>query len=325
MRTRRAYVWLAVMVFAVAALAGCMRHSGEPGTLDRKFAVDGPVRLELTNGSGDSKVIAGPPGEVRVHAEFRVRSWSATSAQRLMADLRANPPISQEGNLIRIGGSVVSLGGTTIDYTIMLPAASQIRGTAGSGRIEITGVEGPVNLTAGSGNISATGISGDVLARTGSGTIQLAAIQGEVEATTGSGDVNLADVHGGIRVQTGSGTIRMAQPAGAVVASSGSGSVDAAGVKDDLRVRTNSGSIVVVGDPQTTTYWDLRASSGNVALQVPATASFRFYARTGSGDINAAIPIVMEGTAGKHELHARIGDGKARVEVETTSGSIALH
>jgi hypothetical protein len=32
----------------------------------------------------------------------------------------------------------------------------------------------------------------------------------------------------------------------------------------------------------------------------------------------------MEGTAGKHELRARIGDGKARVEVETSSGNIAI-
>jgi DUF4097 and DUF4098 domain-containing protein YvlB len=302
-----------------------MSHKAAPGALDRTFTVDGPVRLELTNGSGDSKVIAGSPGEVRVHADFRVKSWSTASAQKRMAELGTNPPISQEGNLIRIGGPALSMGGTTVDYTIMVPADSQIRGITSSGGIEITGIHGPANFTSGSGNISATAISGDVQARSGSGTIQLASVEGQVEATTGSGDVNLADVRGGIRIQTGSGTIRMAQPAGAVVATSASGSINAAGVKDDLRLRTNSGSIAVVGDPHVTTYWDLRTSSGNVALQVPATASFRFYARTRSGDINAAIPIVMEGTAGKHELRARIGDGRARVEVETTSGNIALH
>jgi hypothetical protein len=32
----------------------------------------------------------------------------------------------------------------------------------------------------------------------------------------------------------------------------------------------------------------------------------------------------MEGTAQKHELRARLGDGKARVEVQTSSGSISL-
>jgi DUF4097 and DUF4098 domain-containing protein YvlB len=62
-----------------------------------------------------------------------------------------------------------------------------------------------------------------------------------------------------------------------------------------------------------------------VTLNVPSDASFRLYAHTTSGDIDAAIPIVMEGTAGKHELRARIGDGKARVEIQTSSGGISLH
>jgi hypothetical protein len=32
----------------------------------------------------------------------------------------------------------------------------------------------------------------------------------------------------------------------------------------------------------------------------------------------------MEGTSGKHEFQARIGDGKARVEVTSSSGDISL-
>jgi hypothetical protein len=317
--------WLATIVLATAALAGCMRQISSPGVLDRTFSVSGPVRLELVNGSGDSRVVAGSPGEVRVHADYRVKAWSAASAQRRIAALRANPPILQDGNLIQIGGGVPPTSGVTIDYTIIVPQDSQVHGTTGSGEIEATGIQGPASFTTGSGNISATSISGDIQAHTGSGKIQLASVKGQVEVTAGSGEVNLADVRGDIRVQTGSGVIRIAEPAGAVVASSTSGNINAAGVKGDLRVRTSSGNVVVTGDPQVTTYWDFRTASGNVVLQVPATASFRFYAKTTSGDINAAIPIVMEGTAGKHALRARIGDGKARVEVETISGSIALH
>jgi len=32
----------------------------------------------------------------------------------------------------------------------------------------------------------------------------------------------------------------------------------------------------------------------------------------------------MEGTSGKHEFQARVGDGKARVEVTSSSGDISL-
>jgi len=317
--------WLATAILAAAALAGCGAHFSAPGAIDRTFVVNGPVRLEITNARGDSKVFAGPPGEVRVHADFRVKAWSAVSAHKRVVELSANPPISQEGTLIQIGGSLPASSRLTIDYTIIVPADSQIHATSQSGEIETSGIQGPANFVSTSGKITATAISGDVQARTASGKIQLSAVRGQVEAASESGSVNLADVRGDVRVQTGSGTIQLAEPGGAVVAGSGSGNVNAVGAKDDLRVRTGSGNIVLTGDPQATKYWDIRTSSGNVVLQVPSTASFRFYARTTSGDINAAIPIVMEGTAGRHALRARIGDGKARVEVETTSGSIALH
>ena len=324
MKLLKTCTWLTATVLVTASLSGCVMRDREASSLDRKFAVDGPVHLELTNGNGDSKVVAGAPGEVRVHADFRVKSWSAASARRRIAELRANPPISQEGNLIRIGSST-SMSSVKIDYTIIVPADTQIHGTTGSGEIEVTGIRGPANFSAASGTITAAAVTGDIQAHSSSGTVQLASIQGQVEVSSASGDVNLADIHGDIRVRTGSGTIRISQPAGAVEATAGSGNVNAAGVQGDVRVRTGSGSIVLVGDPRATTYWDLRASSGNVAVQVPTSASFRFYAKANSGDINAAIPIVMEGTAGKHELRARIGDGKARVEVETSSGNIALH
>jgi DUF4097 and DUF4098 domain-containing protein YvlB len=89
-------------------------------------------------------------------------------------------------------------------------------------------------------------------------------------------------------------------------------------------VRTGSGGVQIDGNPAESSYWDLHASSGDVTLHVPGSASFRLYARTGSGDIDAQIPIELEGTAAKHELRARIGDGKGRVEVETSSGKITL-
>jgi len=61
-----------------------------------------------------------------------------------------------------------------------------------------------------------------------------------------------------------------------------------------------------------------------VTLGVSSSASLRLYARSSSGDIESSLPISMEGTTDKHELRAKLGDGKARVEVETSSGNITL-
>jgi DUF4097 and DUF4098 domain-containing protein YvlB len=107
-------------------------------------------------------------------------------------------------------------------------------------------------------------------------------------------------------------------------ANTGSGDISIRGASDDLRIRTSSGNVTVDGNPGASTYWDFRTSSGDVVLQVPTDASFRLFARSSSGDIEATIPVVMEGTSGKHEFRARIGDGKARVEVNSSSGNISL-
>jgi DUF4097 and DUF4098 domain-containing protein YvlB len=96
------------------------------------------------------------------------------------------------------------------------------------------------------------------------------------------------------------------------------------GASEDIRIRTSSGDVTVDGNPGANNYWDFHTVSGDVALQVPTEASFRLFARSSSGDIEASIPVTMEGTSGKHEFQARIGDGKARVEVTSSSGEISL-
>jgi len=320
---------LAILALLIAGCAGvlpgCVSHMGPPGTVDRTFRVSGPVRLEVTNGSGDTRISGGQPGEVHIHAEFRVKSWSEHGAKERTVRLEANPPFSQDGNVIRVGGSGLHTPGLVIHYTISTPLDTQVYAAAGSGDIDVSGLAGPVIASTGSGNISVANIAGGVQATSGSGTIQLASTQGQVQATSGAGNMSLASTHGEVRLQTGSGAIQISAPAGDIVVSSGSGNVTVAGATSDLRLRTGSGSIQVAGDPEPSTYWDFRASSGNISLHVSPKASLRFYARTNSGDIDAAIPVVMEGTAGKHALRARIGDGKARVEVETSSGNVSLH
>lgn len=315
----------ALLVLALAGgICGCMAPVGSRGTIDRTLRGDGPVHLEITNGNGNTIVTSGQPGEVHIHAEFKLKSWSEHGARQRASELEANPPIVQEGNFIRIGGSGLHSHSLTIEYTISAPPDTQVRAAAGSGNINVSGLAGPVAVTAGSGKIAIANVAGAVQVTTGSGDIQLTSIQGQVQATAGSGDIHLANTHGDVRLQAGSGAIQLANTSGNTVASTGSGAIKVAGAQSDLRLRTASGQIQVAGDPQASTYWDLHASSGDVSLHVSPNASLRFYAKTNSGEINAAIPVVLEGTAGKHALRARIGDGKARVEVETTSGNVAL-
>jgi DUF4097 and DUF4098 domain-containing protein YvlB len=322
--SHRNALWTAPVICAALLVAGCMAGPGAEGTFDRTFKVNGPVQLELSTGSGDVHVSEGPAGEVRVHGTIHAKGWSEGDARDRINQIVSNPPVSQDANLIRVGGMGRHFD-VSIDYTIETPASTELHCSTGSGDVEVQGIQGPATFTSGSGDVSAAEIGNDVQAQAGSGDVKLSDIKGQVQVTTGSGDIEVDSAQRAVRLHTGSGDIEVNQPSDALVAEAGSGNVTVSGAHADLRAHTGSGEITINGSPGASNYWDLRASSGDVTLRVPSDASFRLYAHSSSGDIDASIPIVMEGTTGKHELRARIGDGKAHVEVETSSGTITLH
>ena len=107
-RTRKLFS-LATAFAAVASLltlsaCGGSKASAE-GTVDKTFTVDGPAHLQLSMGNGDSTITVGAPGEVKVHGEISVKSFSAESGQKRIAEITANLPVKQQGNLIRVGGT----------------------------------------------------------------------------------------------------------------------------------------------------------------------------------------------------------------------------
>lgn len=315
---------MAVVLVSTGLAAGCIAESGAEGTFDRNFMVKGPVQLEISTVSGDVQIATSSDNEVRIHGEIHAHGWSSDDARKSLQDIAVNPPISQENNLIRVGGNQ-RFRNMSIDYRIEVPVATELHCGTGSGTVDVRGIQGPVTMTTGSGAVSASAIGNDVQVTAGSGSVALSDIQGQVQAGTGSGAISIHSAKGAVRLHTGSGDLDIETPNDGVEAETGSGAITVSGAHADLRVYTSSGNVQINGNPLESSYWDLHASSGDVTLHVPGDASFRLYAHTGSGDIDAEIPIVLEGTSAKHELRARIGDGKGRVEIETSSGKITLH
>ena len=137
--------------------AGCAGTATSSGGFERTLSVTGPARLELQNGSGSAQITAGEAGQVRVRGEFRARAWSWENLSRRLEELSSNPPIEQQGNLVRVGSSKYKdlLRSVTVNYTIVVPAETKLQAEVGSGSVKVRGIHGPARLTAGSGGISA--------------------------------------------------------------------------------------------------------------------------------------------------------------------------
>ncbi len=270
----------AATLLAAAYLAGCGPEASAVGTADRTFTVSGPVRLELENGSGDSRVTVGAPGEVRVHAEFRVHAWPWDDPDRTLKNLVANPPFSQEDSLIRIGHSGWDMNMVSADYSVTVPPDTQMKSMAGSGNLDVNGIAGPANFTVGSGNISATAIANDTHAVVGSGNVTLTDTKGRVDVTSGSGDLVVRGAKDEVRARAGSGDIRIEQPAGNVVA-------EAEAATSNCGARQRTSACTPVRAKSTWKAIRLRRASGTSA-PVPAMWSCTFPRAPVSGFTPAA-------------------------------------
>ena len=316
--------WLAAAAAASLLQAGCIVGHGE-ATFSRTLKVNGPVRLEVSTGSGRIVIRNGNAGEVRVSGEVRAGGLFGSSGSRRAAEIASNPPIDQSGNLVRLGGNrgYMGWGNASISYTVETPADTEVNARTGSGDVQISGLREQVGVTMGSGVARLDELGDNLTISLGSGRIEASRIQGSVSFHSGSGQLTFRDVREDVRGSTGSGSIEVDRAHGRVSVGTGTGPIRVDGAMDDLRASTGSGRIEIHGNPGGNAFWDVGAGSGEITLAVPASASLSLTARTSSGDVRVDMPISIEEQTRKF-LRARIGDGKAHVNVETKSGNIRI-
>lgn len=151
-------------------------------------------------------------------------------------------------------------------------------------------------------NLRVSTVSGDVV---GSG------IRGDTEARSVSGDVNLSDV-----------TAKL------VEAVTVSGNVDLRNVNaDEVVAETVSGDVDFSGEIRKNGDYDMKTLSGDVIMRIPKGAGAQVSGATFSGDFHTSFPITTKATSRytrRARLDGTIGDGSARIRVESFSGDVEL-
>jgi hypothetical protein len=312
----RMFLFATLAAFALPAVAA------ENATFDRTFTVTAPVRIELSNGSGNVEIRGSADGTVHVHGKISPGGWSIFGGSgKSVEEVAANPPLEQSGSTIRIGKNSSWLKNVTIDYQVEGPHDTEIDAGVASGGITIDNVKGPVKASSASGYVHVYRVERDTQLNAASGSIDVSGIGGTLRVSSASGDTRVADVKGELKVTAASGSIRIQHPSDRVDASTASGSIEVIGANNDVKVHAISGSIQVSGNPGASRLWELKTISGSVELRVPSNASFLLSAESTSGDIRTSIPVILEEQS-KHSLRAHIGNSAGRVEVHTVSGSV---
>jgi DUF4097 and DUF4098 domain-containing protein YvlB len=309
------------LLLVYGALALSPVRAAATDTFERTFNVSGPVRLELSNGSGNVDIRGSADGKVHIVGKVTA-GWSVFgSSEKGVQEVVANPPVEQRDNVVRIGKNNFSLKNISIEYKVEVPRDTEIDASVASGGMTVDNVRGPVKASSASGYLHVYRVERDTQVSAASGAIEVSGIGGILRVNSASGDIVLTDVKGDLKASAASGAIRVNNPGDRVDASSASGSIEIRGAKSDLKVHAISGSVNVAGDPSASRYWELKSVSGSVDIHVPPSASFLLTAETTSGDIRTNIPVVLE-EQGKHSLRAHVGTSSGRIEVHTVSGGV---
>lgn len=139
-------------------------------------------------------------------------------------------------------------------------------------------------------------------------------------------------------LETVSGIITVQGSFAAILADATSGDVEitAANTTREASVSTVSGSIAISGeiselDAESTSgdvtiscgtelaELDIDTTSADVSLTIPESLGFELEFHTASGELDAKLPLVMEGE------QLRYGDGSTEIEISTTSGDLNLY
>ena len=311
------------MAALAVVVSGCEMGPAATGAFDRSFSVTAPIRLELSNASGDVTIKGSSDNKVHVHGDVRSSGMGFDNPQKRLDAVVGNPPVEQKGDTIRVGKDLSHIRNVSITYTIEVPHDTEISTQVVSGSQNISNIRGPVKVDSASGSIKVSGIERKTTLNTLSGSIDAQNISDDLRASSASGSVTASKIKGDVRISALSGGTQIIGPGGRVDADTASGTVEVQGATRDVKAHAVTGAVNVQGNPADSSYWDLKTTSGVVQLGVPSNANFRLSAEAVSGQIKTDVPIVIE-EQGKHSLRARMGNGGGRVEVHTISGEIRV-
>jgi hypothetical protein len=229
------------------------------------------------------------------------------------------------GHRVRIAGNG---SGTEAfaDLRILVPEGRRIAVYLAVGKMTANNVHGALTLDVASSDVTASGMRGSLMVDAGSGDVRVTGMLGDLTLDTGSGNVVVSNAKGdSLGIDTGSGDVAVDQAdVRTLKIDTGSGNADVTAVRSqDLSIDTGSGDVtleLLAGGGSI----DINTGSGQVNLTLPAEYGAMLLLDTGSGEIDlGGIPVTVTKLREDH-VEGRIGDGKARLHVDTGSGDVRL-
>lgn len=261
-----------------------------PQGTDTTVALRGATRLELSSFEGGITVTTWNRPSVRIQAEH-------DSDTRIEVDDRGR---SLEVNAhSRYGPAEVS-------WRLTVPADLALELSSQEGDVMVTGSRAEVRVTTVEGNVTVQG---------GVGFVSLESVEGDILLTDVNGQVSLSAVDGNVTVRGARGDLRV---------SAVDGEVQLEGIAGrQVDVNTVDGGISFEGALESGGRYRLTSHDGDVTVITPEVNA-EVSVSTFSGEFESDFPVTIRGAGNRRRLSFTLGNGGARLELESFDGTVSL-
>lgn len=187
-------------------------------------------------------------------------------------------------------------------------------------RLSVQVVSGELELEGLTGEVQAHTVSGDLILSGSPSRAELHSVSGEVRVTGAVGEMDLHTVSGSVEARDVGGRIEAHSVSGGI-------EIEAGSTLERVRAQSVSGHVDLSGGLNSSSDVEVQSHSGQVRLRLPGGAGARYEVDTHSGSISNRLtsdePHSPRYGPGRH-LDFTVGDGSARVRVNSFSGSVIL-
>jgi hypothetical protein len=261
-------------------------------TTDQTIDVKKGVRLEVHTFTGDVNIKVWNRDAVRVEAEH---------SDRQTIEVRPG----EQSLVIRSRSRIGPMG--SVDYTITVPAWMAVNVNGLGTDVMLDGVGADVSVETTRGDVHLRGGSGFISVKSVQGRITIERAKGRIEAQTVNDNVQVTDTTGDLTVGTTNGSIVLER-------------IDTA----NLDASTVNGTIAFDGSIRDKGSYRLTTHNGAVSMAIPDRVNATLRVRTYGGSFRSTFPLKLDDQDRQNRFTLTLGDGSARIELESFNGSIAL-